>query len=187
MSQLVFWYQPGRLPTVYHFCRGTEEPLDLEVPVRIHWQFLVLQVVSAAAHIGINIRIKFLSCTQVPSTGDSSYSLSHFQRSISLAFIESRAISDLASTLIGIVLLALVAVLTTAVNMDGLREDWHILRICILNLFFPCVLPLTQFAIHYFRHGPLRRTLIREIKSNFNAPNPCYVCSTWDMLNLIAV
>ena len=175
---LVFWYQSGRLPANYHLCRGTAEPPDFEEPVRVHWQFLVLQGISTAAHVGINIKIKMLNCSQVPNSGENGFSLARFRKNISLTFIESRAISDLASTLIGFVMLALVAILTTVINKEGLKSDWHVMRLCVFNIFYPCLVSLALLATYYFRHVPLRRNLIREIKTNFDQPKSCYVCPT---------
>lgn len=176
ISQLVFWYQSGRLPSNYYLCRGTEELPDFNIPVRVHWQFLSLQVFGAIAHIGINIKIKLLGCSQVPKSGENGFSLGRFRKNISLAFVESRAISDLVSTLAGFIMFGLVAIITTAINKEGLRSDWHVMRLCIFNIYYPCLVSLALFMSYYFRHEPLRRNILREIKSCLGLPKPCYVC-----------
>ena len=162
---------PGRQPSNFYVCVGIQNIPESEA--KIHWQFLVLQLLSALAHVITNIMIKLYDGED---GAVSKFKLADFRKKFSLSFIETRTISDLASTLVGLAFFCLVAVITTILNRKGLHNNYDLLIMYFFNILYPCFVSIVLFSMYYLRHKPLRKALLRESKNTKTVVEPIYIC-----------
>ena len=97
-------------------------------------------------------------------SGKTSFTASSFY---SLNLIETETISDLSSTIVGIILMVVVAASTTFFNVRGLKSDLDYLMFSAYNLLYPSTVATILFSMYYMKHAPMRKTLLREFKNRF--------------------
>lgn len=70
ISQLVFLSLPGRQPANFYLCSSSPGALNPDdESAKIHWQFVILQLLSIAVHVFINVKIKLYKVKMNKSVG----------------------------------------------------------------------------------------------------------------------
>ena len=131
---------------------------------KINWQLTIIQLSSFVIHGLTNIKIKLFEMSQQKSQ----HLPTHFEEDIS--FIDGRAISDFATNVFAVVATSSFGISTTIVNYlnpaDFNRYPDYFL-VYFLHFVVPFLISGTISMMYYVRHSPLKKTLYREAKSQF--------------------
>lgn len=131
---------------------------------KINWQLTIIQLSSFVIHGLTNIKIKLFEMSQQ----NSKHLRTHFEEDIS--FIDGRAISDFATNVFAVVATSSFGISTTIVNYLNPADfnrypDYFV--VYFLHFVVPFLISGTISMMYYVRHSPLKKTLYREAKSQF--------------------
>ncbi len=111
--QAVFVMLPGRQPLQYYLCLNLSHS-TLSDNFKMNWSFLLLQAISFAIHIFVNVKVKMLKAKQTHST--KILTQSHQLKLGDLLTMESRSISDYLTSFLCLTASSSVVITTSIIN-----------------------------------------------------------------------
>jgi hypothetical protein len=163
ISQLVFVLLPGRQPFNYYLC--TNKPESVYQFAKINWLIIVIQLLSVATHIIINLKIDRFKEAQKKSIYI--VSKSGYLKSLGILSMDKHAISDNAANAFNVVVMSTTSVISTLVNnMDPGKANHfpYYLLIYFYHFIIPFMITGSVSCVYYIRHPPLRNVIIREVR-----------------------
>jgi len=112
--QSVFVLLPGRQPLQYYLCLNLSHSPSSDI-FKMNWSFLLLQAISFAIHIFVNVKVKMLKAKQKQST-EILLSQSHQLKLGDLLTMESRSISDYLTSFLCLTASSSVVITTSIIN-----------------------------------------------------------------------
>ena len=162
----VVFVLPGRMPTAFYTCSDTDLFPDVNLPQKPVGYFEVLSIFLLLC---IKIKIYLFKAKKVnPKAGPI---LNSYRSSV----VNPDLIADIGSSLIGVTLIGMMAILNGKVNnMNQLQLNLYpnYYFMVALQLFGPSVTSLCLSIMYYCRHSLLRNTVRRQIQE-------VVACSFW--------
>ena len=149
---------PGRMPNAFYSCSDTDQTPYANLPQRTNGH---LEVLSIFLHLCIKLKIYLFKSKKVnPEAGP-------IQNSYRSSVVNPDLIADVGSSLIGVILFGMFAILNLKVNRFtqlelNLYPNYYFM--IAFQLFVPPVMSLCLSIMYYCRHSLLRNAVQRQIK-----------------------
>ena len=145
--------QPGRLPLEFHLCAGSD-PAEDSKEIKINVSLAAVYVVSVVINVVVPIKIRMFQIQNKSSqnVSNKSENLTDLTTSISTILLLGVAVASL--------------VLTFRTNPSNLKTFPNYLFTLLLQVLTPNLVGLFIVLTYYFRHKPLRTTVLRSVKDS---------------------